>query len=69
MIRFITVRNFLRDFRKEIEDMPFVVTRYGKPAAVVISWEHYEEWTVGNLKPKEEKMPDYRTWEDLNAGS
>jgi len=42
-MRFINVREFLRDFRKEIKNLPFVITRYGKPTAVVIPWEDWNK--------------------------
>ena len=35
-MRFINIRNFIRDFKEELEDLPLVVTRYGKPICTVI---------------------------------
>ena len=35
-MKFTNVRNFLRDPKKYFNDLPVMITRYGKPIAIVI---------------------------------
>ena len=35
-MRFINIKQFRNNYKKELENLPVVVTKYGKPVAVVI---------------------------------
>lgn len=41
--RYINVRSFLRDINESTEELPVIVTRYGKPIFAVVSWDNFVE--------------------------
>lgn len=51
-MRFINMRDFLRQINKELEDLPFTVTSHGRPVFTVVEFDldkFYEE--KGLTKP------------------
>lgn len=41
-MRYLNVRQFIRNHKEEVLDLPFTVTRYGKPVFVVSDPKEYE---------------------------